>query len=209
MRNSLRFIGLAGLVAASVSCGDLVRTGRAPVYLVISTLQAAPGNRPTLFGSNLLSDVITNVTSPAPCSTTTPCPTVFNDLGQAVLRVSLKDIGSGAAPNAPTTNNEVTINRIRIVYRRADGRNTPGIDVPYPIDAAATGTVPAGGALTLSFEIVRHVSKEEPPLVQLITGPSIITTIAEVTFYGRDQVGHEISVTGNIQIDFGNFGDIS
>jgi len=28
-----------------------------------------------------------------------------------------------------------------------------------------------------------------------------------VTFYGTDRVGNDISVTGSIQVDFGNFGD--
>jgi hypothetical protein len=207
MRNTLRLVGLATVVAASISCGDVVRQGRSPAYLVIETLQAAPGSRPTQFVGNLLSDVITNVTSPPPCSTTNVCPTVFNDVGQVVLRLALKDIGTPTTPTTPTANNEVTISRIRIVYRRADGRNTPGVDVPYPVDAAATGTVPATGNLTLSFEIVRHVAKDESPLVQLITSRSVITTITEVTFYGRDQVGNEVSVTGTLQIDFGNFGD--
>jgi hypothetical protein len=55
--------------------------------------------------------------------------------------------------------------------------------------------------------MVRHVAKEESPLVQLIRNPQIISTIAHVTFYGRDAVGNEISVTGSIGIEFGNFGD--
>ena len=31
---------------------------------------------------------------------------------------------------------------------------------------------------------------------------------AKVTFYGTDQTGNDVSVTGTIQIDFGNFGDL-
>jgi len=207
MRSTVRFIGVAAIVAASVSCGDVVRTGRSPVYLVINTLQAAQGNHPTTLASNLLSDVITNVSSPAPCSTTNPCPTVFNDLGSAQLRLSLKDIGSPSTPSQPTSNNDVTITRIHINYRRADGRNTPGVDVPYPWDAAATVTVPASGNATMAFELVRHAAKEESPLIQLRSNPSVINTITEVTFYGRDQAGNEVQATGLIQIDFGNFGD--
>ena len=207
MRNARRCLGLAALIIASTSCGDVVRGDRSPVLLVIASLQAAPGNKPTVFGGNLLSDVITNVTSPAPCTTTNPCPTVFNDIGQVQLRLSLKDIGTPANPATPTSNNEVTITRIHIDYVRSDGRNRPGVDVPYSFDGAATGTVPTGGTLTLGFEIVRHVAKEESPLVQLIGSPTIITTIAHVTFFGHDQVGNELSVTGYIQIDFGNFGD--
>jgi hypothetical protein len=131
-----------------------------------------------------------------------PCPTVFDDLGQAVIRAALKDVTV-----SPSTNNDVTITRYRVTYRRADGRNTPGTDVPYPFDGAITGTVPAGGTLTVGFELVRHAAKIEAPLVQLVSNPNFITTLAEVTFYGRDQVGNDISVAGLVQVNFGNFGD--
>jgi hypothetical protein len=38
-------------------------------------------------------------------------------------------------------------------------------------------------------------------------GLGIITTIAEVTFWGRDQNGNEVTVSGNITVNFGDFGD--
>ena len=79
--------------------------------------------------------------------------------------------------------------------------------MPYAFDGAVTGAVPSSGTLSLSFVLVRNIAKQEPPLVQLVASPSILTTIADVTFYGRDQVGNDISVSGSIQIDFGNFGD--
>jgi hypothetical protein len=38
----------------------------------------------------------------------------------------------------------------------------------------------------------------------------IISTIARVTFYGRDQTGREVTVTGpQISVNFGNFADPS
>ena len=77
-----------------------------------------------------------------------------------------KDIGTGTTP-APSPNNEITVTRYRVTYRRSDGRNTPGVDVPYAFDGAATGTIPSGGTLTLDFELVRHIAKEEPPLAPL------------------------------------------
>jgi len=88
-----------------------------------------------------------------------------------------------------------------------DGRNTQGVDVPYAFDGAVTGTVGASDALTIGFQLVRNVAKKESPLVQLVTNQIIITTIADVTFYGQDRVGNDVSATGSIQIDFGNFGD--
>jgi hypothetical protein len=207
MRRTTKLTGLAAIIAASISCGDVVRQGRSPVMLVIDTLQAAQGNRSTTLVSNLLSDVVTNITTPAPCSPTNPCPTVFNDVGSAQLRLVMKDPGTPSNPANPTTNNDVTITRVHIKYVRSDGRNVPGVDVPYEWDSAATVTIPANGIATIGFEIVRHVAKEESPLIQLRVNPGIITTLTEVTFYGRDQVGNEVSVTGRIQIDFGNFGD--
>ncbi len=206
-RTILRVAALAAIVGASASCGSVVRQGRSPVYMVIDSLGGAQGNKPGTFSGFLTSDVQTMVTSPAPCSTDSPCPTIYDDVGEAVLRISPKNIGTSTSPTPVTTNNEVTINQIHIDYRRADGRNTPGVDVPYAFDAAATGTIPAGGTLTLDFELVRHAAKEESPLVELITSPSVITTIADVTFYGTDQVGNAVTVSGTIQIDFGNFGD--
>jgi hypothetical protein len=211
MRNAARLVSLAAFVAASISCGDVARSGSSPVYLVIDQLQGIRGGpnagQPS---GTLVSDVITNVTSPAPCSTDSPCATIFGDSGQVSLRAPLKDIGSGA-PLLPTTNNEVTINRYHVEYIRADGRNTPGVDVPFAFDGAATGTIPAGGTLNLGFELVRNIAKREAPLVQLrrdtnIT-TNIITTIARVTFYGQDRTGNAVSVTGQIQVNFGDFGD--
>ena len=204
-----RAFGIAALVAASVSCGDVVRDGRAPVYLVIDSLQGIRGAAsPGTPAGTLVSDVITNVITPAPCSAATPCPTFFGDNGTASFRAPLKDVVTTTTPAAPTSNNEVTLTRYHVEYTRADGRNTPGVDVPYAFDGAATGTIPANGTLTLAFVLVRNTAKQESPLVQLQVNPGIITSIAKVTFYGTDRVGHAISVTGLIQIDFGNFGDI-
>ena len=150
----------------------------------------------------LQSDVVVWVTTPAPCSTTTPCPTFFSDSGSVTLRALQKDVTA----TSPSSNSEVTISRYHIAYQRADGRNTPGVDVPYAFDGAVTGTT-TGGKLVLGFELVRHVAKMESPLVELRSNAAIITTIAEVSFYGRDQVGNDVTVSGTLQIDFGNFGD--
>ena len=204
---AVRTLLVAGLAAAGVSCGDVVRNGRSPVFLVIQSLTATRGAASGGTASGfLLSDVVTYVTAPAPCSATSPCPTIFNDTGSVSLRLSLKNIDGGLA-TSPTSNNEVTINRYRVDFRRADGRNTPGVDVPYGFDGGVTGTIIANGSLGLGFELVRHVAKQESPLVQLGSSPVIISTIADITFYGRDQVGNDISVTGSISVDFGNFGD--
>jgi hypothetical protein len=204
-----RIAVLVVAVAVSSSCGSVVRNGSSPVYLVIDALDGSRGaSTPGPFTTGLLiSDVITNVTSPAPCTTQTPCPTIFGDTGQVVLRTSLKNIGTPTSPTEETTNNEVTITRYHVAYTRTDGRNVQGVDVPYAFDGGVTGTIPAGGTLTLGFELVKNIAKQESPLIQLETNGVIIQAIANITFYGQDQVGNQINVTGSISVEFGNFGD--
>jgi hypothetical protein len=189
---------LALAAAGASACGDVVRQGTGSSYLIINSLEGASGAEPNEFATNLHSDVITVVDD---------VPTTFNDVGRARFSLGLKDPGGAQSPNTPTTNNFITINRYHVRYIRSDGRNTPGVDVPYPFDGGLTGTV-GGSDATFGFELVRHVAKEEAPLRALARNTAvIITTIAEVTFYGTDQTGHEVSVTGRMTIDFGDFGD--
>ena len=206
MRNLKRFLALVALGTTATSCGDVVRTGRAPSYLVIDSLRGVRGAATTgTPASTLISDVITNVISPAPCSQDNPCPTIFGDSGEATMHIALKDPGTATTPSTPTEVNAITITRYRVEYIRADGRNTPGVDVPYGFDGAVTVTV--SGATTFGFQLVRVVAKEETPLVQLKVSKSVITAIARVTFFGHDQAGNEVTATGSIQVDFGNYGD--
>ena len=204
MRTATRLLSLAVILAATASCGDAIRQGRSPAVLVINSLQGASGggHAANTFGGTLFSDVQVLLTSPDPCTAAAPCPTVYADNGQASLSLAMKD-----TTVTPTTNNQVTITRYTVTFSRTDGRNTPGVDVPYPFDGAVTMTVAPNATATLGFELVRQIAKQEAPLVQLIVNPSIITTIATVTFYGQDLVGNAIQVTGSLVVEFGNFGD--
>ena len=203
-----RVLVAAALIAATTSCGSVVRTGNAPVFLVIDKLLGVRGaSTPGQPSIPLISDVITLVTTPAPCTESSPCPTYFDDLGVATLRLSPKDIGTGTTPTVPSSNNEVTITRVHVAFARTDGRNQEGVDVPYAFDTAATGTVPATGTIDLPFEVVRNSAKLEAPLLQLRTSGIVISMFATLTFYGQDQVGNAISVTGTLQVNAGNFGD--
>ena len=195
--SATRVLAVALLAGATASCGDMAREGTASSYLIISALEGASGAEPGTFGGTVASDVITIVDD---------APTIFSDLGRVRFRLGMKDAGSATDPLSPTTNNFITVNRYRVRYIRADGRNTPGVDVPYPFDGAFTATV-GSGDVTVSFELVRHIAKQEAPLAALMRNATIISTIAEVTFFGRDQTGREVSIVGQITVDFGNFGD--
>ncbi len=128
-------------------------------------------------------------------------PTVYEDLGQVKLRMALKDGGNGTAVASPTAVNSVTVTRYHVDFKRSDGRNTPGVDVPTGFDGAATGTIGSDGSV-LTFVLVRAQAKLESPLKALRNGGGaiVISTMAEVTFYGTDQNGNTVSVTG---IDLG------
>ena len=194
-------LGALAMSAAMAGCGgEFVRDSQSPVRLVVSNLESKEQN-------TLLSDVIRMVTSPAPCSTTSPCASVFNDMATVELTLLLRDPGSPATPSSPSLLNQVTVERYRVKFRRADGHNVPGVDVPYDFDSAFTMTVPATGVGEGTFQIVRHSAKEEAPLRSLRFSNDIISTIAEVTFFGRDQAGNEISATSFMGVDFGDFGD--
>jgi hypothetical protein len=186
----LQFASIACLAAVTAGCGDLVGQDRSSVILVIDSLAAASGaaTAPTFVGT-LQSDVETR-------------GSIFSDSGRVILRIISKDLSE-----LVSATNAVTINRYLITYRRVDGRNTPGVDVPFPFDSAVTATIPPGASVTVGFELVRHNAKFEQPLLGLVNSLVTVSTIADITFFGRDQAGRELSVTGSIGIQFGNFAD--
>lgn len=195
-------LGAVAMSAAMAGCGgEFVRDSRSPVRLVINSLEVNDDQH------TLLSDVITMITSPEPCTPESPCPAVLNDMAVVNFSLLLRDPGSPASPSAPSLLNQVTIYRYRVKFRRSDGHNVPGVDVPYDFDSGLTMTVPATGSGEAAFQIVRHSAKEEAPLRALRFSGDIISTIAEVTFYGRDQAGNEISATSFMGVDFGDFAD--
>ena len=188
LRTMGRAVALGLCVLACASCGTAVRQGRASSYLVIDQLSGASGAKPGDFGNVLQSDVVTMIKVQGSSGATSP--TFYEDNGQVTLRFSMKD---PASPTGPTTTNEITITGYHVQFYRADGRNTPGVDVPYAFDGAMTGTAKIVISITLGFTLVPAQAKLEAPLVQLrgMGGQMIISTMAEVTFYGHDQAGND------------------
>jgi hypothetical protein len=193
-----RALGMATILGGSMmmaSCHSAVTEGRSSVYLIMDSLEggkAKTGDTVEFFHT-MQSDVLTK-------------GGIVEDPGRVTLRIAFKDVTN---PNAPTTNNFVTINRYRVEYRRADGRNTQGKDVPYAFDGASTFTV-TDESTQGGFVLVRVQSKLEAPLSTLAGGDGgglVISTLADVTFWGRDQTGTEVSVKGTISINFSDWAD--
>ena len=196
MNTRTSFRNLAGLIIGAVcalataACGgELLRTGRAPVYLVVTDVTAGMDGQE--LASFLLSDVITGGSA-------------VNDNVRVGLRLEPKN------PTATTTAiNSVTLTRYDVVFRRTDGRNRPGTDVPYGFSGALSSTLAVGGEGGVTFVLVRHQSKREPPLANIEGGGGLrlLSTIADITIYGRDQNGNDVMVKASIDVHFGDFAD--
>ena len=201
IRQSITLALLTSLAAATAGCG-VADQGRAPVVMRIDDLSASSGAGSQSFGGYLHSDVVTNITVSG-----TAVPTRFNDIGRVTLSLRLKDAGAPGVANTPCELNTVTFTRYRVVYRRTDGRNVQGLDVPYAFDSGMTISVPISSAVQQTFDIVRVSAKLEPPLLALATNGLTIDAIADVTFYGKDMHNNDVAVTGSIGVTFANFGD--
>jgi hypothetical protein len=195
---------LSALLLAS--CGSQVRQGESTSYLLVENFDGSSGAAPDEFGNPIFSDVQTFVREEdIPC-----CPTFFNDLGRLRVRLGLKDPGTPGSPNNPTSNNFITITQYRVRFVRTDGRNTPGVDVPFGFDGALSFTVTeTAQGVAIPFDLVRNAAKLEAPLRALRNGGGsvFIHAIAEVTFFGHDQTGREVSVTAQVNINFGDWAD--
>ncbi len=189
-------VAVSGIVGLTSCASDLTRTGSSPAFVIIDSIQGASGADPETFGVPLASDVQTGGGT-------------FNDLGRATMRIGLRNPGTSTSPTTPSPLNSITLTRYRVEFRRTDGRNTQGVDVPYAFDGAATVTIPADGAADVVFEVVRNQAKLESPLRNLrgLGGSLIISTIAEVTFFGRDQAGNEVTASGTLSVNFADFAD--
>jgi hypothetical protein len=184
---------LASIAGLASGCGSTVRTGQSPAYLVLQRLEASSGAESgASFQGVLRSDVLTN-------------GRVLEDSARATLSLALRDVTN---PTGPTSNNLITINRYRVEYRRTDGRNAPGVDVPYPVEGAVTLTV-GEQPVSVVFTLVRLQAKLERPLVTLAGngGAIVISTIADVTLFGKDQTGRDATATGSISINFADWAD--
>ena len=181
-------------VLAAASCSDKVLTGKGSSYLVIDVLEAASGAKAGTFDTRLQSDVNTT-------------KGVFEDPGRVTLHVAMKDV-TLTTGTEPTANNAITVSRYHVDFVRSDGRNAQGVDVPYSVDGAATGTITTS-ATSLTFTLVPLQRKLEAPLLALRNsgGAVAILTIANVTFYGFDQAGNTVSVTGSITVNFADWAD--
>ena len=185
---------LAASFVALPGCTAKQLEGQSSSYLIVQSITAARGSTPDEDFPVLDSDVSTN-------------GTIFADIANISLQLGMKDPGSNQNPSQPTSANFITVTRYHVKYIRSDGRNVQGVDVPYEFDGGSTATV-SGAGTEVSITLVRVQAKLEAPLKALVGqgGQVAITTTAEITLYGKDQAGREVSVKGTITVNFADFG---
>jgi hypothetical protein len=187
-RLSLVAVAVAGL--ASCTAGHATQDN-APVILRIVSING---------GGPLISDV-------------SEAGVVTANIVEVTVAVRAKNPGVVT----PQVNMAVFMQRYEVVYTRSDGRNVPGVDVPFAISGPLSGVVDvadSGQTLALPVEVVRIQQKLEPPLRNLrgpvpdsLGGSAIaLTVVATVTVYGSTTVGQVVSDTAQLQIDFADFG---
>jgi hypothetical protein len=173
---------------------DTMDNSAANALVEIVSMEGEPGGGGES-GTDLFSDVCTG----ANCS-------VFNDNGIVTMRAFPKDRTQLDTENIGI--NTIVFERYRVTYVRADGRNVPGVDVPYPFDGVANFSVAVdGAAVERGFVVVRHQAKLESPLRELVLAADLISTLARIDFYGHDGAGHAVTATAYLSITFGDFGD--
>ena len=198
---SITFALLTALSLAATGCG-VSEQGRAPALLRVDSLEAASGGTTTgTFGGYLHSDVQNVITV-----NNVQTPTRFNDVGRVTLSMVLKDPGAPGVANAPSELNSIMITHYRVVYRRTDGHNVQGVDVPFAFDSGMTISVAASGQGQQTFDLVRVSAKGEAPLQALVSNGQALDVIADVSFFGKDQQNNDVSITASIGVTFANYG---
>jgi len=131
---------------------------------------------------------------------------VFADTAMASVRAATLD----PVPRLGSSQyNDIMVTRYTVSYSRTDGKNTPGIDVPYPFEGSLSVLAKVGSSTSFNFIVVREVAKLEPPLVHLATGRAegVLTCTAKIDFYGHDLTNKKVKATGYLTIHFANYVD--
>jgi hypothetical protein len=201
------FLLLLGLALLTyVACTEVEDNTRSASLLTVSQVVGAPGSPGETAGTPLLSDVCDN---PNDASQDPDTCTVFNDNADVTLDNDFLQIGPGSGVGSPGFINDIVATQYRIDYVRPNGRNTPGIDVPFGIDGTMDIRVPVNGTKTVSILVVRHQAKREPPLSEITTGEgeTVITANALIQVFGHDIAGRTVNATGFLEIHWANYGE--
>jgi hypothetical protein len=136
---------------------------------------------------------------------------IVNDNGVASVEARTYNPVEDSDAHDITYYMNVIVDQVDVEFMRTDGRNVEGVDVPYRFTQPVNMLVAIGDKVDLSFVLIRHVAKLEPPLFALREVPNqgkILELVAKVTLHGKDLGGHRVNpVSGYITVWCGNFAD--
>lgn len=204
---SLKVLGIGALAVSMAGCvPDWAKENETNLLLEISNIQGAPRSSGQSAGDVLFSDVSQWI----------------ND--DAVVSVML--FRKNPTTTVSTPLEDVRLESYQVRYFRSDGHNVEGLDVPHRITGPLNSVIlhaPAGideATTDVVINVVRQTAKREAPLINLIgvfptttrsvavAGQGIITTVAEITIFGRQITSREaLSATGRFQVTFADFVD--
>ena len=178
----LKILGLIIVALAMAGCNGVENDSTSGTMLQIVSLTDKDGNLP------VFSDVSTNI----------------NDIGMSVVKaLSLDPMLDTVTPYM-----DVLIDQIDVEFRRTDGRNVEGVDVPYRFTQPMSFLVTINGSAEIPFMLIRHVAKLEAPLLALRETQNqgkVLQLVAIITIHGKDQGGHRVApVTGYVSVWCGN-----
>jgi len=189
----LKILGLTIVVLLLAGCSAVENQGTSGTMLQIVSLT---GNdlQGTAGSTTVFSDVLTN-------------GSIINDNGVAALMALPLD----PLLETQTPYMDVLVDQIDIAFKRTDGRNVEGVDVPYRFTQPVSFLVPINGASTIPFVLIRHIAKTESPLIDLrdpLNPDQVLQLVAIITIHGKDKGGHRVApVTGNITVWCADFAD--
>jgi len=136
---------------------------------------------------------------------------IINDNGVAAVTTLTYDPMEDSVDHDITFYNNVVVDQIDVEFRRTDGRNVEGVDVPYRFTQPVNMMVAVDTTEEIPFVVIRHVAKLEAPLLalrEIFTQAHILQLVAKVTLHGRDVGGHRVApVSGYMSVWCANFAD--
>jgi hypothetical protein len=199
MKNIKKAISIAVVLSAVLllySCNPLEDKSKSSSLLVVENVLGVDAQG--MVANFLQSDVV--------MADTSGNATVVSDSASVTFRARTLD----PAPLMGTSQyNDIIVKRYTVSFTRTDGKNVPGVDVPYPFEGSLSTVVKVNATATASIVLVREVAKLEPPLIRLADGGAevVLTCTATIDFYGQDLLNNTVKATGYLTVYFANYVD--
>lgn len=195
-----KVLGLAVLALLLAACNPVENKSESQSLLTVESISGsdADGNESSFLQSDVLyQDPATGASS------------IFADTAKVTLTARTLDPAPalGTSPYA-----DIQVTKYVVSFSRSDGKNTPGVDVPYSFEGNISILVKIGMMTSIGFVIVRETAKQESPLIELGstgTRAEVLATTARIDFYGHDLGNKNVKATAYLPVYFGNYANKS